>query len=320
MSRPWIPALTLAAACGGPPPNAPVARVTIPERATFAAVRDSLAAHELLAHPRWFTLVARIRGDDRDVQAGIYDIPRGASATHILGMLTSGAEAMTRLTIPEGLTVTEIADLIGERMAIPPESIIAAAFDTTLVRMVSPTGASLEGYLFPETYTVRASIRPRSLVRTMAEAFEQHWEPAWNTRLAELGLTRDQLVTLASIVEGEARHDAERPVIAGVYLNRLQRGMRLQADPTVQYGIQLATGKRKSRLFLKDYQFDSPYNTYLVDGLPPGPIDSPGRASLLAALMPAEVPYLYFVADTGGWHKFSTSYREHLNAINQRRR
>ena len=149
----------------------------------------------------------------------------------------------------------------------------------------------------------------------MAEGFRAAWKPEWNARLGALGWTQAQLVTFASIVEGEARADDERETIAGVYHNRLRIGMALQADPTVQYAIFLATGKRRPRLFTKDYQFRSPYNTYLHPGLPPGPVNSPSLRSIEAALNPAKVPYLYFVAGPDGRHVFSKTYTEHLRAI-----
>jgi UPF0755 protein len=154
----------------------------------------------------------------------------------------------------------------------------------------------------------------------MARSFEAAWRPEWDARLDTLKLTRLQLVTLASIVEGEARVDEERQVIAGVYHNRLRIGMALQADPTIQYAIMLETGGRKPRLYTKDYRFPSPYNTYLHPGLPPGPVNSPGRRSIEASLYPAKVPFLYFVAMPDGRHRFSATYDEHLRNVAASRR
>ena len=154
----------------------------------------------------------------------------------------------------------------------------------------------------------------------MAEGFKAAWEPAWDARLDSLEMSRLQLVTLASIVEGEARADDERETIAGVYRNRLRIGMALQADPTVQYAIALTTGLAQTRLYEKDYQFHSPYNTYLNPGLPPGPVNSPSRRSIEASLYPAKVPYLYFVAGPDGRHIFSRTYSEHLRNVAEVRR
>jgi UPF0755 protein len=149
----------------------------------------------------------------------------------------------------------------------------------------------------------------------MVQGFKSEWKPEWDARLDSLKMNPLALVTLASIVEGEAKADEERETIAGVYRNRLRIGMALQADPTVQYAISLKRGRRKPRLFQKDYQIKSPYNTYLNPGLPPGPVNSPGRRSLEAALYPADVRYLYFVAGPDGRHVFSRTYGEHLRAI-----
>ena len=315
--RAWALAV-LALACQ-PDPGAPLEQFTIPPGAGFAEVRDTLTSRGLVTHPRWFTFLARVRGLDRAVKAGVYQIRPGTPAGTILAILARGQEAMETVTIPEGLTVAEVAALAEAELGLPAQDIVAAATDSQVVGMVSSTAANLEGYLYPETYVVPVSITARRLVEVMAAEFLRQWRPEWQRRLDSLGLTREELVTLASIVEGEALVGEERPVIAGVYHNRLRSGMRLQADPTVQYAIQQATGRRKTRLFLKDYRIESPYNTYLIDGLPPGPIASPGRASLEAALWPADVPYLYFVADTNGRHVFSTTYDEHLAAVRRRR-
>jgi UPF0755 protein len=179
---------------------------------------------------------------------------------------------------------------------------------------------SFEGFLRPETYAVPVGIPATELVRLMVEEFKRAWVPAWTARLDTLRMTQLELVTLASIIEGEARVDAERETIAGVYRNRLRIGMALQADPTVQYAITLLTGKRRPRLYEKDYLIQSPYNTYLHPGLPPGPVDSPSRRSIEAALHPADVPFLYFVARPDGRHIFSRTYDEHLRAVARVRR
>ncbi len=309
----------IAVAACGLDADRPVERVTIPPGASFSAVRDTLAARQLVARPGWFTLVARVRGLDRALKAGVYDIRPGTSASAILSMMAQGREAMEQLTVPEGLTLTDVADLIQDQLGIDAEQLLAAAGDSTLIRQVSPTAKNLEGFLYPETYTVPASISARRLAQTMVVEFTRQWPSGWTARLDSLGMSRDEVVTLASIVEGEARVGDERATISGVYHNRIRLGMRLQADPTVQYAIQLATGERKSRLFLRDYEFPSEYNTYLIDGLPPGPVSSPGSASIEAALYPADVPYLYFVADSTGRHVFTKTYREHLATIRRLR-
>jgi peptidoglycan lytic transglycosylase G len=306
------------AACTTSPKTA---RVILPPGASFGAVTDSLAVHGVVANKRWFKVLARVRGVDRSVHAGVYEFPAGTSEWRVLGMLAHGRKAALRFTVPEGLTILEVAALAAERLGIPEDSFVAAARDgKAATALLGIRVTSFEGFLRPETYILPADVNGEEVVRIMAEGFKAAWQPAWDARLDSLKMTRLGLVTLASIVEGEARADDERETIAGVYRNRLRIGMALQADPTVQYAISLKRGKRKSRLFEKDYQIKSPYNTYLNPGLPPGPVNSPSRRSLEAALYPANVHYLYFVAGPDGRHIFSRTYNEHLRAVRKVRR
>ncbi|HET6578941.1 MAG TPA: endolytic transglycosylase MltG [Gemmatimonadales bacterium] len=310
--------LLLAACAGG---NSAPERVTLPPGASFAAVTDTLAAHGVVRSPRGFKLLARMRGVDRSVQAGVYEFPPGTSAWKVLDVLARGAAVSRKFTVPEGLTIPEVAALAAQRLDLPEDTVLAAANDAGAASaFLGYPVRSFEGFLRPETYMLPLETPAPELVRIMADAFKAGWEPAWTRRLDSLRMTQLQLVTLASIVEGEARADDERETIAGVYHNRLRIGMALQADPTVQYAIALATGKRKPRLYEKDYQFRSPYNTYLHPGLPPGPVNSPGRRSLEASLYPAPVPYLYFVAGPDGRHLFAKTYAEHLRNIAKLRR
>lgn len=312
---------TLAAqsACRSPAPG-PIERVTVPPKARFSAVADSLAAHGVVRNRLWFKIVARVKGVDRTTKAGVYELARDAPIGDVLQALAEGRTASARLTIPEGLTIPEVAAIVAERVGIPADSFIAAARDSGLARELGVRGSSLEGFLRPETYAVPLGSSAGDVVRMMVESFNAEWRPEWTARLDTLGMRRIELLTLASIVEGEARADDERETIAGVYRNRLRIGMPLQADPTVQYAILLATGRRKPRLYEKDYLFPSPYNTYLHPGLPPGPVNSPSRRSIEAALYPAQVPYLYFVAGPDGRHAFSRTYAEHLRNVARVRR
>jgi UPF0755 protein len=260
--------------------------------------------------------MARIRRVDRSVHAGVYEFPAGTSEWKVLNMLARGKKAALRFTVPEGMTILEVADLAATRLGIPEDSFATAARDGRAASsMLGFWAPSFEGFLRPETYILPADINASELIRFMVERFKADWKPGWDARLDTLKMSRLQLVTLASIVEGEARADDEREIIAGVYRNRLKIGMALQADPTVMYAISLKRGRRKSRLFEKDYQIKSPYNTYLNPGLPPGPVNSPSLRSLEAALYPADVRYLYFVAGPDGRHVFSRTYSEHLRAV-----
>jgi UPF0755 protein len=310
--------LVILAGCGD---NAGVERVILPPGTAFGAVTDSLIAHRVVTSRKVFKLLARLRGVDRSVQAGIYEFKPSVSVWRVLDILAAGRGVALRFTVPEGLTLQDVAALAAEHLKLSEDSVLAAARDgaaaTALLGFKVP---SFEGFLRPETYSLPLGMRARELIRVMVEGFKAAWEPGWNRTLDSLGMSRLQLVTLASIVEGEARADDERETIAGVYRNRLKIGMALQADPTVQYAIALSTGARKPRLYEKDYQFPSPYNTYLHPGLPPGPVNSPSHRSIQASLYPAKVPYLYFVAGPDGRHLFARTYSEHLRNVARVRR
>jgi peptidoglycan lytic transglycosylase G len=307
------------AGCAGT--NSAPERVTVPAGSTFSALTDTLAAHGVIASRRVFKLFARVRRVDRTVQAGVYEFSPGTPPWEVLDVLAKGAAVSQKFTVPEGLTIPEVAILAAQRLGLPQDTVLDAATDGTAASaLLGYPVRSFEGFLRPETYTLPLALRADELVRIMADAFKSGWEPAWTSRLDSIGMSQLQLITFASIVEGEARADDERETIAGVYHNRLRIGMALQADPTVQYAIFLASGRRKTRLFDRDYQIKSPYNTYLHPGLPPGPVNSPGRRSIEASLYPAKVPYLYFVAGPDGRHIFAKSYAEHLRNIAQVRR
>jgi UPF0755 protein len=285
-------------------------RMTIPPGASLSRVADTLAAHGIIRCRPCFKLLARLRGLERSAQAGVYELPRGAGNWSALTALQEGRVLAVRFTVPEGITLWDLADLAQQELGIPSDSVLLAATDGAAATATIHE-PEFEGFLLPETYDIPAGTRAPELVHLMALEFEHRWDSAWTARLDTLRLSRRQLLALAAIVEGEARHDEERPVIAGVYWNRLRAGIALQADPTVQYAIESRTGERKPRLYYKDLAIESPYNTYLHPGLPPGPINSPGLASIKAALYPATVPFLYFVATPDGHHLFSRSLEEH---------
>ena len=312
--------LALAAAGCGPAPDAPREQVYLGEGISFRAVTDSLAAHGIVENRAWFGLVARLGKYDRRVRSGLYEFRRGERARTVLRSLADGRAVTVRLTIPEGFTLIDIAETAERELRIPRDSLLAAARDTALLRELGVEAPSVEGYLLADTYHWSGAVSAEALLRRLAATLNDRWDPAWDARAQELGLTRHGLLTLASIVEGEALVDDDRPLVATVYRNRLRIGMALQADPTVQYAIQLATGERKKRLYEKDYRFESPYNTYLHPGLPPGPVGTASRESIEAVLAALPAPYLYFVAGPEGKHIFSRTYDEHLRAIRRVRR
>ena len=300
-----------AGACGAA--DGPRVTVTIPPGSTLDAAVDSLAANHVINHPGSFRLYARLRGLAGSLKSGVYLLRQNESWSDVVAALERGRGVEQRFTVREGLRLAEVADLARGQLRIPRDSFLAAAEDSVLLTSVGlPAEApSAEGYLFPTTYLLPLGIGARELVRVMTHQFTQQWSPEWQARLDSLHFSRHELVTLASIVEAEVRYDPDRPFVSAVYHNRLKRGMRLEADPTVSY----AYGRRLRRVWEKNLAVRSPYNTYLHAGLPPGPIGQPGRAGLVAALYPADVPFLYFVAQPDGKHIFSATYAEHLAAI-----
>ena len=292
-------------ACGSP--HGAAVRVIVPKGSSFARATDSLSKAGLISAPFLFRVYGRIRGDDRNIKPGTDLIKRGTPWPDIIRALNGGHGLVNTITIPEGWTLYQIVPLLASTISVPIDSVEAAVRDSVLrARLDIPT-PNLEGYVFPDTYAFPVGTSAREAIAEMVRRFEREWKPAWNIRLDSLGLSRHQVVTLASIVEREAKRPEERPVIAAVYLNRMRAGMLLQADPTVQY----AKGRHTPRLLLKDLDVNSPYNTYKYAGLPPGPIASPGGPSLLAALNPAKVSYLYFVAHPDGHHEFRNTLAEH---------
>jgi UPF0755 protein len=217
------------------------------------------------------------------------------------------------LTIPEGATVRDIVTLVATKELGEHQGLLELAADKLFVSSLGFDAPSLEGYLFPDTYHVPRGIRARDLLILMVRAFRNHYTEEISTRAQRLGLTQHEVLTLASLIEKEAKLDEERPLIAAVYLNRLRRGMRLQCDATVIYAL----GERfDGNLRKADLDVDSPYNTYRNAGLPPGPIANPGRQSIEAAVTPAPVDYLYFVATKQpGKHQFSRTLAEHNQAV-----
>ena len=304
-------------ACGrGDAGPAEPVRVVIPAGSSFAAATDSLASAGLIDNKPFFRAYAKLTRRDRSLKAGSYRFASDATWGQLLDALTRGRGVVATVTVPEGFALSAILPLLERTLSLSPDSLRAAVTDSAQRARVGARAGDLEGYLFPETYTFAEGASAREVVDAMVREFERRWKPEWNARLDALGMSRDEIVTLASIVEKEARIAEERPVIAAVYHNRLKRGMLLQADPTVQY----ARGEHAERVLYKHLEVDSRYNTYRYAGLPPGPIASPGEASLFAALHPANVPYLFFVAHPDGHHEFEVTFEGHTRARQEVRR
>lgn len=305
-------ALALAVAgCKGPH-GAPV-RVIVPRGASFRAAADSMAHAGVISSSFWFRAFARLDGGDRKIQAGTYLLRPGTGWRDLIRAMSGGAGIINRVTIPEGYSIAQITPVLVRELRVPADSVAAAVRDSAVRARLDDRAATLEGYLFPDTYVFAPGTTARQAIGEMVHRFERAWKPEYEARARELGRTRHEIVTLASIVEKEAKLPNERPMIAAVYYNRLRANMPLQADPTVQYAL----GHHVERVLYRDLQVESPYNTYLHPGLPPGPIASPGEASIRAALEPASVPYLYFVSAPDGHSEFRTTIAEHDAAVKQ---
>jgi UPF0755 protein len=300
------------AACGQTPYGAST-RVIIPRGASFAEAADSLSKANLVGWRKMFRVYARVTGGDRHIKPGTYLLRHGTPWKDIIAALHGGHGLVNTITIPEGYTLSQIVPLLAKTLKVPVNSVQAAVRDTSLLARLDIPNPTLEGYLFPDTYAFPLGTTASQAVHEMVYDFERRWKPEWDTKASTLKINRNDLVTMASIVEREARVPEERPVIAAVYYNRLRKGMLLQADPTVQYAL----GHHVGRVLYKDLEVKSPYNTYIHKGLPPGPVAAPGVASLAAAANPANVPYLYFVASPDGHHEFRMTLQEHTSAIRE---
>ncbi len=309
-------AFALAAGAACDTGDASTARVVVPTGASVRVAADSLAGAGVIRSARWFRAYAWVRGGDRRIKAGTYELRRGDSWGTVLDMLHAGRGLVATVIVPEGFSLARIVPLLAEKLNVPEDSVRSAVRDTALLAQLDLPTPTLEGYLFPDTYTFSEGTTARQAVDAMVHQFERAWKPQWTARLDSLGMSRHDVMTLASIVEKEAKLPEERPVIAAVYMNRLRAGMLLQADPTVQYALP----DHEGRVLYRDLRVRSPYNTYRHLGLPPGPIASPGEASILAALYPAKVPYKYFVAAPDGHHEFRVDYKGHEAAVAEMRR
>ncbi len=286
--------------------------ITVQEGDTISSVSSRLQHEGVIDSALAFRIYARITGRDGQLAVGEVKLRTGMSYPDVLDALAKASPSTVRVTIPEGLRLEELAErLVAAHVVSDAQEFVRAAragnVNSPLVKSLSPD-TSLEGYLFPDTYDFEENSSPLTVVRTMVANLER--KLGGMPQIAG-GLPLHDAIILASIVEREARVPDERPVIASVYLNRLRAGMRLQADPTVQYALGVPGNWWKHELTLADLQMGSPYNTYLNAGLPPGPICNPGLASIEAVLFPADTDYLYFVAKGDGTHAFARTLEEH---------
>ena len=303
--------------------------VLIPAGLSTNAIAETLHQHQVIDNPAKFRFLARVFGLDKKLKYGHYEFPQNAEEALVLCAMSMPGNGTVRVTIPEGYTMKQIAGLLEAHAICPADDFLSACRDKTLLNSLGVLSTTAEGYLFPETYDFEINSNPASVIARMTRQFfsvydelaagaklqdkpQRHREKV-GSGLLEIGnwkLEIPQVVILASIVEREAVLAGEAPLIAGVFLNRLKRGMPLQSCATVEYILP----EHKEKLTLEDTKLASPYNTYLHPGLPPGPICNPGRTGLAAALNPARTDYLYFLSKGDGSHLFSRTWHEHAQA------
>ncbi|MXW63285.1 MAG: endolytic transglycosylase MltG [Bacteroidetes bacterium SB0662_bin_6] len=287
--------------------------VRIPPGSEFEAVVDSLHANGILRRAGTLRLMARATGWGDQVKAGHYTFPAGVSNYDMLSVLRRGLQEPVRLTIPPGVRPEVAAAVAARNMFFSPDDFSAALADTQLAAAFGTDAAGLFGYMLPETYHFYWLSGAERAVRTITETFDAFFERELRAGADSLGLSKRDVATLASIIEWEALRPEEKPMIAGVYHNRLRIGMKLDADPTIQYIILQREGSKR-RLLYSDYRIPHPFNTYLHGGLPPAPLNNPSASSLRAAVAPVRHDFLYFVATGDGTHHFSRTLTEHLRA------
>ncbi|OQX03083.1 MAG: hypothetical protein BWK80_56485 [Desulfobacteraceae bacterium IS3] len=277
----------------------------------FGAIIESLRQAGLIQNSLKFKILARLRGYDKKIRAGEYQLSPSMSPKDMLELMISGRVYLHKLTIPEGYTMREIAAEIANAGFAVEAEIINAATDEAFIRQQGLDAPGLEGYLFPDTYYFPKGVKAQTILSAMLRRYHAVFRSEWKQKAKEMGFSAHQTLTLASIIEKETGLASERPIVSSVFHNRLKRVMRLESDPTVGYGVENFNG----HITRKDLERVTPYNTYKIQGLPPGPIANPGAKAIQAALYPADTAFLFFVAKGDGSHYFSTTYPEHQQAV-----
>ena len=294
-----------------PTVSTPSIFVVAPDK-NFREVAADLEVNNYIKHRYAIRLLAKLQKKDTLVMAGEYEFSPAMSPQQILDAMVEGRMTLRKITLKEGVTVREIGPILEEAGVTQQALFEQALNDPKLREDLKVPGETFEGYLFPETYRIQRNTPPRKVIQTLRAQLDSKWSEQWNLRLLELQMTKHQILTLASIIEKESGNAEEQPIVASVFHNRLKKGMRLQSDPTVIYGIPNFNGN----ITKADLQTPTPYNTYVIAGLPPGPIANPGLSAIKAALYPAETNYFYFVGDGKGKHIFSENLDRHNQAVN----
>lgn len=285
----------------------------IPPQQNLKSVARNLQEQGFIRHAWAFNLMAQLKKKDTAIRAGEFELSRSMTPEDILNRIVNGPVFGRRVTVKEGASIREIGSLVEQAKVASKVEFDAALDDQELLKTTGVRAQSFEGYLFPDTYEFTRNTPPAKVIQAMVARFNQAWSPEYEDRAANLKMSRHEILTLASIVEKESGNAKEQPLIASVFHNRLKRGMRLQADPTVIYGIANFNGN----ITKEDLLAPTAYNTYVIDGLPPGPIANPGASAIRATLYPLDTGYLYFVADGTGNHVFSEDLGDHNKAVNE---
>jgi len=287
--------------------------VEVPEGASFKEVANLLAQKGLIMSPFWFRLLGKLQDAERKIKPGEYDLHTAMRPVAILNQLVSGRVIQYSVTIQEGFTARQIGKALEEAGIVKETDMARLVVDAAFIKSLGIEARTLEGNLYPDTYYFPRRAKAEDVVRAMVSRLRQVYTPEMRAQSEALRMTENQVLTLASIIEKETGQDDERPLISAVFHNRLRKGIYLQSDPTVIYGIPNFNGN----LTRKDLARPTPFNTYTNPNLPPGPIANPGVKSIQAALNPAPVQYLYFVSRNDGTHKFSMTIQEHNHAVDR---
>ena len=290
--------------------------IEIPKGMSFHRIADRLRRENLIAHEWFFSGIARLKGEDRKIIPGEYELHPGMSPTEILAKLVEGRIHYHKVTIPEGYTIEQIANLLAAKSLTDRGDFLRLTRDSNMIKSLKLQVPTLEGYLFPDTYFFSRPISPDAIIRTLVRRFWDVFSPAYLARTSDLDMTVQEVLTLASVIEKETGLSQERPLVSGVFHNRLRKKIPLQSDPTVIYALKDFDGNIRK----EDLLVESPYNTYLVVGLPPGPIANPGKEAIRAALFPTPTDFVYFVSRNDGSHEFSSTLAEHNHAVEKYQR
>ncbi len=285
--------------------------VEIPKGSTFRQAVDILSDQKLIRDKKIFLLLGRLTGADRKIRAGFYSIWSNMSPWDIFKIIRKGRIIEYEVRVLEGDSLLEIAQAFSATGIATYDEVMRISKDQKFLSSYNIEAPSIEGFLFPDTYMIPKGVKIEDALGIMIDRMREKYSGKLLDSTEKMGMTETEVLTLASIIEKEAIADDERPLISAVYHNRLRKHMPLQADPTSIYGIKSS----KEKITRADLQRKTGYNTYVINGLPPGPIASPGLKSIVAALNPADVPYLYFVSNNDGTHKFSVTLGEHAAAV-----